>query len=182
MLQPPLSPWTLEEKRNFHNRADRNIWAAWSNRARFNVTGTSGFARRFQASGVSINLDIRWVTANEHWNVTVWKIPANQLRISNVRWNSRTIELDTNDFTTRVFNNAAGATTRQIPVAHEFGHAVGNTAVLNRGDEYNNTSPHVNDNASILHSGSQLRDRHFITIIDEMNTMIPNCTFSVRSV
>lgn len=181
MVRPPLRDWTLEEKRAFHNRADRSIWAAWSNRARLNATGTSDFARRFNTRGVPINLDIRWVTSNEHWNVTVWKIPENELRISNVNWNTRAIELDTNDFNTRVFNHSTGTTTRQVPVAHEFGHAVGNTAVLNRGDEYKNTSPHANDHGSILHSGNQLRDRHFTTIIEELNRMIPNTTFSVRS-
>ena len=183
MVQPPLKDWTQQEKRNFHDRADRNIWAAWSNRVRFNVSGNSNFAKRFHQTGVPINLDIRWVTSNEHWNVTVWKIPKDQLRISNIDWNSRQIELDTNDFTTRIFNHGASQpATRQVPVAHEFGHTLGNTAVLSRGDEYRSTSPNVNDHASIMHNGSQLRARHFTTIIEEMNTMIPDCTFSVKSV
>jgi len=59
---PGQSAWTLEEKRAFHTRADRAIWAAWSNRVSMNVDGTSTFARRFKGKAVPINLDIRWVT------------------------------------------------------------------------------------------------------------------------
>ena len=179
-----LTAWTLAEKRDFHNRADRSIWAAWSNRARFNVTGTSAFARRHRAAGVPINLDVRWVTASEHWNVNVWKIAPGSFRTSNIIWNTRTINLDTNDFVTRNLCNSAlpRVCTNQVPVAHEFGHAAGNTGVLGRGDEYPAGSPHQGDQSSILNSGSQLRNRHFRTILDQMNTMIPGTTFSVRSV
>lgn len=183
VLQPPLSSWTLQEKRDFHNRADRHIWAAWSNRASFTVNGTSDFARRFAGRAIPINLDVRWVTAMEHWVVTVWKIPSNQFRTSSVRWNSRTIELDTNDFqTVERIRGTPPTTHRQVPVAHEFGHAVGNTVVLSRGDEYVSTSPHANDHSSIMHIGSQLRSRHFRTIIDQLDTMIAGTTFTVRSV
>lgn len=176
------SAWALQEKRDFHNRADRYIWAAWSNRAVFGVTGTSSFARRFRARGVPINLDIRWVTGNEHWKVTVKKIAAAAHETSSILWTPRTIKLDTNDFKTRTFGNGPAPSTGQVPVAHEFGHTIGNTSVLNRGDEYRATSPNRNDHSSIMNHGSQLRSRHFQTILDEMNTMIPNCTFSIRSV
>ena len=180
-----MSAWTLGEKRDFHNRADRQIWAAWSNRVRFKTNGSSPFARRFGARGVPVNLDIRWVTSNEHWNVSVWKIPTTDFQTSSVQWAARKIKLDTNDFNSRTHCTGAGAAavcTKQIPVAHEFGHAAGNTFVLGRGDEYKASSTHLGDQGSILNAGSQLRDRHFQTIIDEMNSMIPDCTFSVLSV
>jgi hypothetical protein len=70
----------------------------------------------------------------------------------------------------------------QVPVAHEFGHAIGNTAVLSRGDEYRPTSPNVADHQSIMHHGHRLRSRHFQTILDEMNQMISGARFSVASV
>jgi hypothetical protein len=178
-----VTPWTLAEKRAFHHSADRAIWAAWSNRVLLNVAGTSPFAVRFNGRGIPINLDIRWVTANPHWNVNVTKIPAGTFRVSNVQWAARIINLDTEDFTTRTI---CGGTPRvcdtQTPVAHEFGHAAGNTAVLARGDEYPASSPNVNDHASILNHGHALRRRHFRTILDELNRMIPHATFSVRSV
>jgi hypothetical protein len=178
-----VSAWTDVEKTEFHNRADKHIWAAWSNRATLGVAGTSAFTRRFRASGVKINLDIRRVVAGGHWNVRVTKIPPQSFRQSNIIWNTRIINLDTNDFKTRT--NCIGtppACYDQKPVAHEFGHAAGNTAVLGRGDEYGPTSPHYSDHASIMNIGNQLRDRHFRTILDELNTMIPATTFSVKNI
>jgi hypothetical protein len=70
----------------------------------------------------------------------------------------------------------------QVVVEHEFGHAAGNTAVLDRGDEYRRKSPHVSDKDSMLNIGNQLRDRHFTTIIEDLNTMITDCTFSVGTI
>jgi len=181
-IQPPLAAWTEQEKWDFHNRADRCIWAAWSNRATLQPAGTSTFAVRFRTRGVPINLDIRRVTAREHWNVTVTKIPDDAFATSSVLWVARRITLDSNDFNTRTFTHADGTETRQVPVAHEFGHAAGNTRTLARGDEYGSTHVHVNDRASILNQGDRLRSRHFQTILDELNTMIPDCTFTVGSV
>jgi hypothetical protein len=183
LVQPPLTPWTYHEKRGFHARADREIWAAWSNRARLGVSGTSDLAKKFASSGIPINLDVRWVLKNPHWNVNVTKIPSGQFNVSNVQWNARVINLDTNDFNTRTHcNGTPKVCTVQTPVSHEFGHAAGNTAVLGRGDEYKTTSPHHGDQGSILHSGSMLRSRHFQTILDEMNTMVSGTTFSVKSI
>src|SRR3990172_1799829 len=136
VVLPPMAPWTQTEQHDFHTRADRNIWAAWSNRARLNVQGSSAFARSFAGRGVTINLDIRWVTARNHWMVTVPKTPPGTFRTSSVTWTARPISLATTDFVTR----------------------------------------------SICHSGNQLRSRHFRTIIDEMNSMIPGTIFSVRRV
>ena len=179
----PMADWTSAEKRDFHRRADLAVWAAWSNRARLGVAGTSAFARRFAAAGVPINLDIRWVTAKPHWKVTVTRVPDGFFKVSSVNWTARTISLDTNDFKTRtICRGTPKVCTTQVPVAHEFGHAAGNTAVLGRGDEYKATSPHNADQGSILHSGHTLRSRHFRTILDEMNKMIPDTTFTVRSV
>jgi hypothetical protein len=178
-----ISAWTAREKTDFHNRADTYIWAAWSNRVTLGVSGASSFSRRYGTRGVSINLDIRRVTSNAHWKVNVNKISTTDFARSNVIWNTRIINLDTNDFNTRT--NCRGTPRRchnQIPVAHEFGHAAGNTAVLSRGDEYRTTSPHTNDHASIMNVGSQLRNRHFRTIIDELNLMIPDTIFTVKTI
>jgi hypothetical protein len=69
-----------------------------------------------------------------------------------------------------------------MPIAHEFGHALGNTSVLNRGDEYKPGNANVADNASILNVGHALRIRHFRTILDELDKMIAGTTFTVRTV
>lgn len=183
LTQGDVSAWTYQEKRSFHTRADRAIWAAWSNRATFSAAGTADFCRRFSGRGIPINLDIRWVTHDHHWTVNVTKVPAGTFMQSNVLWTARTINLDTEDFTTRILSGATAAVTHtQVPVAHEFGHAVGNTSVLGRGDEYTPTSPNKNDHGSIMNHGHLLHARHFQTILEELNQMIKNCTFTVRSV
>jgi hypothetical protein len=93
---------------------------------------------------------------------------------SRIEWTQRTIHLCTEDFET---NRHAGGI-----VAHEFGHSAGNTGVLGRGDEYRPTSPHHADSGSVMNTGRALRERHFRTLVEEMNRMIPDAVFSVRSV
>ena len=173
--------WTVEEKRNFHNRADRAIWATWSFRVKLRAHGASAFARKFKDCDIGINFDIRWVLTGGHWTVTVTKIPADQQETSFVRWNDRQISLDTNDVNERK-RTRGGRDYKQFPVAHEFGHAVGNTSVLGRGDEYGADHAHKDDRASIMNVGNSLRVRHFDTVIAELDQMIPDTTFTVRAV
>lgn len=183
LLGSGVTAWTATEKKSFHNRADKYIWNSWSNRVTLKVNGGSSFAGRFRTGGLILNLDIRWVTLGEHWKVNVTKLTPGVFQRSNVHWNTRIINLDTNDFNVRT--NCIGTPSvchRQTPVTHEFGHAAGNTVVLGRGDEYPASSPHSGDHASIMNIGSQLRQRHFRTIIDELNKMIPGTTFSVQSI
>lgn len=184
LVRAPLLPWTLQQKRNFHNAADRAIWAAWSNRAKVRVTGGSQFARSFAGRDLPLELDIRWVLARPHWNVNVTKIPANQFATSSVQWSARIITFDSNDTHLRTFTHGAGTpNTTQMPVAHEFGHAIGNSIVIgHEGDEYVAGKPHNADVSSIMNTGHSLRVRHFETIVNELNTMIAGTTFSVRAV
>lgn len=90
----------------------------------------------------------------------------------------RRINLGSRDFAPVNFGTAVHPR-RQPTVAHEFGHAADNTSVLSRGDEYHPTSPHHADQRSIMHTGAQLRARHFRTIIEEMNQMIPGTIFAL---
>ena len=173
-----FGPWILAEKRNFHSRSDRIIWAVWSNRARLTVSGSSDVARRLAGRSAPVNLDVRWTLANPHWNVFVHKVAAGVQYPSEVFWNVRRINLGSRDFAPVNFGTAVHPR-RQPTVAHEFGHAAGNTSVLSRGDEYRLTSPHHADQRSIMHTGAQLRARHFRTIIEEMNQMIPGTIFAL---
>ena len=181
-IRPPAAPWTRAGKQQFHARAESNIRLAWSSHAFLHVVGVSPFAVRFQRGrGIPLSIDIRWVTARPHWNVTVTKVAPGVFAQSHGVWATRRISLDTNDFTRRRLCGASvpPACTNQTPVSHEFGHAFGNTSTLGRGDEYPAASAHHADNASIMHSGSLLRDRHFQTVIGELNLMMPGTTFSV---
>lgn len=183
LVKPPTPPWTLAEKRLFHTTLDRQIWDSWSNQATLSVAGPSAFARRFQKIGVPINLDVRWVTQLPHWHVEVRKWQ--ETNPSEVKWNEHRVILhatDTAPYTacTSAAPQVCKAGFRTFP--HEFGHAAGNTAVLNRGDEYKPTSAFLADTDSIMNIGHQLRARHFRTIIEELNSMLPGCTFSVSNI
>jgi hypothetical protein len=180
---PALAAWSLAEKRAFHRQVDQQIWASWSNKVTLSVSGTSDFAKKFASKKLPMNLDVRWVLKDEHWNVTAWKNPATDMPHNSVNWTARTIELFTSKLKSyEACNNATPkvCTVGFKSVPHEFGHAIGNTSVLGRGDEYASTSPHLADTTSILNIGRELRKRHFTTLLEEMNKMIPDTTFAVE--
>lgn len=177
--------WTRAEQLRFHRQCDLAIWAAWSNRVRLKVTGASPFAQRFAHGTFGINLDIRWVLAKPHWTVNVTKVDAGKFYQSQVIWPTHNINLGSRDFET-VTRNLGQGVRRQVTVAHEFGHAAGNSWVFKNGDEYpkptGTPSPHVADQRSIMHIGHALRARHFKKLVEELNTMIPQAHFAVASV
>lgn len=182
-IEAPLLAWTQDEKQAFHAEVDRQIWRSWSNRVKLSVTGTSSFARRFSGRRLPMNLDVRWVRSDEQWNVTAWK--SGVFQRGSIDWGTKSVTLFTSDMTERgacTSATPAVCTTGFRTVPHEFGHAVGNTSALGRGDEYNSGSPHLADTASILNIGTELRRRHFRTILEEMNRMIPNTTFAVQQI
>jgi hypothetical protein len=173
-VSPNMPAWTLREKQFFHRRADLMVWNIWSNRAVFSVTGNSDFAKRFSGKNLPVNFDVNWVLADAHWVVYAIKVPAGDLtHNTRVEWATKEIFLCTEDFSTT--SHSGGV------IAHEFGHSMGNTYVLNRGDEYKPISPHHGDSTSVMNVGKVLRTRHFRTMIEEMNLMIPNTTFSVKT-
>ena len=173
-----MSPWTYHECRDFHARADAVIWGGWSNQVTLQASGSSEVARRFAQSPIPVNFDIRWVLSDPHWTVTVTKIRKGSFQGSEVLWEARRINLDTED-TTAVRRTS---TITQFPVAHEFGHAIGNVYELKRGDEYREGHLHYKDQAAMMNIGDELRKRYFRTLIEALNDMIPGVTFSVHGV
>lgn len=164
--------WRQREKAHFHRQADLMVWNIWSNRATFRVAGTSDFARRFRNTQIPVNFDIQWVLETAHWTVDVLKVaPGTMTHPTRVEWNARTIHLCTEDFETT--RHAGGI------IAHEFGHSMGNTGQLGRGDEYRPSSPHHGDSASVINVGRELRARHFRTLIEDLNLMIADTRWSV---
>ena len=124
-----------------------------------------------------MNPDVRWVRANEQWNVTAWK--STVFHRGSVDWAGRRVTLYTSDMRPRracTSATPAVCTSGFRTVPHEFGHAVGGD------DEYNTGSLHLADTTSIMNIGRELRQRHFRTILDEMNRMIPNTTFAVAQI
>lgn len=179
-----LPPWSYAEQRDFHRRVDLAVWAVWSNRAAMAVSGASPFAERFARRALPVNMDVSWVTAGQHWTVFVFKVPPGWFHRSHILWNEKRIELGSRDYepVVRIVN---GRKRLQRTAAHEAGHAFGNTGALRRGDEYpkdrGRPSPHVGDDESIMHVGEALRARHFRTIVEELNQMIPDTRFQLAS-
>jgi hypothetical protein len=171
---PGTSAWTLAEKRRFHRAVDLQIWAAWSNKIKLATAGSARFAR--DNPKVPVNFDVRWVTRDEHWTVSVRKLPAGSTPttfISNVDRPVMRVNLDSADLDAYDVSNSEGARRRFRAVPHEFGHTF--PAV---NDEYVATSPHRGDADSIMNIGREVRARHLQPLLTELNQMIPNCTFS----
>lgn len=182
MLSTNSTPWTYLEKKAFHHKADSLIWSIWGGQLKVNTRGTSTFAKANNGQDYSINFDLEWVLSNEHWNVNVTKIPIGSFASSSVSWNSRTINLDTEDILSRKVRTVGAIDYFQHPVAHEFGHAVGNSIFANtgmHGDEYKSTSTFFADKASIMNWGDSIRDRHIDYLLSELNLLIPNTTFHI---
>ena len=75
-----------------------------------------------------------------------------------------------------------GSVANRCPWRTSLGIAAGNTVVLSRGDEYHAGHTDRGDRDSMMNWGNELRVRHFRTILDQLNTMIPDTTFSVQRV
>ena len=178
------SAWTDDEKTAFHANASSAITKAWSRKATFTVAGESEFAKTYSTTSFSLGFQIRHVTAGSHWKVNVTKTKAGKFLSSEIVWAFRTIKLDTNDMSSTLKYISPDAKVRvyQIPVAHEFGHTIGNVRAKKRGDEYRASSPYSDDYRSIMHSGNLLRKRHFLTVDEELDKVVPNTTFSLRAI
>lgn len=173
----PATPWTLPERRAFHQATDRAIWGRWSNRIRLRVAGATPFCTRFSGPGVPINFDVRWVTSGGHWSVHAHKTPPGTSVAAfypTVTFATRIINLYTSHLTSYSAANAAGVSRpnfRSTP--HEFGHTLGNP------DEYAAGGPHLADDASLMNIGHDIRTRHMTLVLATLNTMLPGAVFSM---
>jgi hypothetical protein len=156
------------------------------------LKGNSDFVKRNADNLFKFRLDIQRVNSNEHWTVSANKISSTRKLPTYVIWSTRKIVIDTNDIAPDLKTNGF-ANALQFPVAHEFGHTIGNVPLLypgNHGDEYyinsvlygyssgvSQTTSNYYDSQSIMNIGSSLRERHFDYILRELNTMIPNTIF-----
>lgn len=177
---PGTSTWLYLEKKDFHAEVDKLIWNSWGSFFKLKTTGTSTFANNHNLTRWNVDFDIEWVTSNEHWEVEVTKIPSKTFSGSKIIWSSRKIILDTED-TSQVKRNEGGVDYFQTPVVHEFGHAAGNSIVSipgMHGDEYKVSSSFYHDKQSLMNIGSDLRIRHLDYILTQLNSMIPNTSFS----
>ena len=172
MVVPPARAWTYAERRAFHHALDTQVLGLWSNRIRLRTEGSGELCRAH--STVEVEFDVRWALSNPHWRVDVRKMPPGSdptTFISNVEPDQRRIHLDTADVEAYHPRNAAGQRRRFLALPHEFGHTMDNP------DEYGARSPHLIDTDSVMNIGRLVRDRHVRALIDELNLMVPDCTF-----
>src|SRR5262245_28324096 len=201
---PTVTKWTYAEKKAFHTRVDKVIWAAWSQRINLRAKGTNDFCKRFTGQPLPIDFDVQWVTARPHWKVKALKLPPLAKVTSFVNWSTKEIQLDTNDFAPHVACNDEApkpgmelpfliippVIRDSVPAVREavvdqscragfktVPHEFGHALGNSNGDEYRANAANRADTDSLLNIGSQIRDRHMNDVLAELNTMIKDCTF-----
>ncbi|WP_299148569.1 hypothetical protein [uncultured Tateyamaria sp.] len=174
--------WTSKEKKDFHKEIERVIRKAWNGKFVLSVSGTSDFANYFKDKPFVVKFDIDPKTSGAHWKVTAVKVPKGKFNGSVVNWGKQEMTLDTED--TVEVNKGGGKGVKQSGAAHEFGHAIGNSkhSPAGHGDEYKSSSAFKDHKKSIMHSGMTIKKRHADYLVIELNKMIPDTTFSVKSV
>jgi hypothetical protein len=198
-FRPPAGQpdWTHQQKAELHHKFKSEIWTFWNsrrptppsgdpvtnqllqllnshNRVLFNVSGTSAFARKFNSVGIPITFNVLLSIATPHWRINIGPLPRGQR--TNVDWDRHIISFDPADL-----QPTAACTAARAPVCrpdfqtmpHEFGHT------LMVDDEYNRGSRHLADTTSIMNIGDQVRPRHLIVILRQLNTMLANTRFSL---
>ena len=136
-----VKPWTAE-KQNFHKKALSLITSIWQSAPGIHLKGNSDFVKRNAYYSFKFRFDIQQVNSNEHWTVSANKISSTARLTSTVNWSTRKIIIDTNDIAPDLKTNGL-ANALQFPVAHEFGHTIGNVPLLypgSQGDEYYSNS------------------------------------------
>lgn len=175
MVYPTAQPWTYKEKVNFHRQVDRAIWGIWSSGIKLDVLGPAPWPAR----KVPITFDVRWaLSGHRHWEVMANKVPPGSQPTSPIRSYTyarvNIIQLSSADIMPRLgVNEAGGSYDHHQVVAHEFGHTM-----RWWNDEYEKRSAFIGDTASIMNIGYQVRSRHLVMLLLELNKLIPGVTFS----
>ncbi|MEX0320426.1 MAG: hypothetical protein AB3N21_20930 [Ruegeria sp.] len=177
------SKWTPKEKKDFHVAIEKTIRKAWNGKFVLTVKGKSEFAAHYKGKTLTVHFDVDPVSSGAHWTVTAAKIPKGDFHGSKVNWGKQTIELDTEDMNPAKKKGAPKGVT-QDPAAHEFGHAIGNATGSPAGhaDEYKKTSAYKHHKKSIMNVGMKVKKRHADYLVIELNKIIPDTTFVVKSV
>lgn len=177
-----FSSWTYGERQKMHKSFESVIDGTWSKKAKVKVSGNSKYAELYHKETYSITFDVRWTTGTPfHFKVEVRKVaPKDIYNRPNVDWNARLIKLYSVD-ATAVTKKDAPFGVKQKNVAHEFGHAIGNTSGIKgmHADEYNISSSYYSEKSSIMNVGMQLDKRHFDYLQQQLNIMIPDTRFTI---
>ena len=142
---PNGQTWTDAEKTQYMEDFKNTVESSWSGRT---FTTDDG-----QEVKLNVNLNIKEDMTGENWNVDIVKINPGEFNQSYVIPSQNTGVFDSGD----VMGVPKGANEPQKAAAHEFGHMIG------LPDEYNGRGgPEAQkDTNSIMHTGMELRERHF---------------------
>ncbi|WP_217701935.1 peptidoglycan-binding protein [Phaeobacter sp. HF9A] len=169
-----VKKWTSKEQKDFHKETEKIIRKAWGGKFVLAVSGTSDFAKYFKDKTFTVFFDVDPRKKGKHWTVFALKIPKGGSNTSKVNWSKQEITLDTEDLQPE--DKGAGGGVKMDVAAHEFGHAIG------QPDEYKASNAFHAHKKSIMNLGNQVKKRHAKHLVDELNKMIPDTTFSVKSV
>ena len=179
----------------FKRELQEAIYRSWNNKCFIKASGsTSLFLKRYPIDEFQVEFRVKWVEFGAHWSVIVRKEPR-----SYISWTNQEIYIDPRDGNLQI-KKGGNSHLRQIPIAHEFGHCIGNVEniapfmfmgftpihKIMHGDEYSIESntpkrrmPYVKDTYSIMNIGYKLRVRHFDYLLSELKTMVPDVNFEV---
>lgn len=161
----------------FKQQTKNIIETLWNYKFWVKVKGISAFAKKHEKTTFEVRFQIEWVSSNAHWHVTL----SPQSSVSYVNWVKRIISLDLFDIEAQKKRGAPNLV-KQYPVAHEFGHTIGNVRGcqpspffsvwkwpyslqrIDHGDEYP-----LKGNSSKVKIENQHRQRFFIDKESIMN-------------
>lgn len=186
--------WTYEEKKRFHDAVDRVVWQQWSGNF-FSVSRVDPIEKKkstdrtFDNTRFTINFDVEWVTANQHWTANVEKVSPTVDHHSKVNYTTKEVFLGSRDVVTTL--NVRNCGLEFNTVSHEFGHTIyvddeyGNEWL--RPDKvrfYEENSAlkeerfkHDDDYSSRMNIGNELRDRFVESVDWALNEMVPGVRF-----
>ena len=164
---PGTSQWTYAETKDFHSKVERLIRSVWGAKLLLKLSPGSILPSNYNASVIKTVFDVSWVLDNSaHWTVAVNKIPAGAYPKTDLRWNTRKVQLDAID---------------TQPPPYVFGHKC--TPVCNHPNSYaaegvawENT---LHDFPGIMNAGNELKQTHLNFIKQTINGLIPGIKFEL---
>lgn len=143
--------WSEDEREFFRGEWLRQIAETWNAGPRF--------THAQQDISIQFLSDVRDQPDDTQWQIRVFKLrSSSSSRQSSVYRNrfpgSFDAALDSNDWRFKRIGNGT-----QTGLIHEFGHMIG------LADEYQRSSRHRSDRASVMNQGSTVRERHLAQIV-----------------
>jgi hypothetical protein len=151
--------------------------------------------QRFSHHHLTMSFDVRRMTTGEHWEATVHKMDRRPQLDAQGQSKKPSLKRAETDFAHRKltlydidiephrasrYEHDPKAQKNFSVTAHEFGHALGYSNPLGKGEESLRGHRRFEDVKSIMNIGRRLRARHLFLIMKTLGSMVPACTFTAR--